>query len=141
MTRTTETSQSNRDGVVPLDGLRVLVVEDHAIGRILLDAMLGGLGIAPVLTGTGEEAREAVHHQAFDAILVDLGLPDIRGERLAEELARLPNAKGAALIAVTGRERPLLLPEVFVDWLEKPFSVRDLHRLLREATERASRSA
>jgi CheY-like chemotaxis protein len=124
-----------------LGGLTVLVVEDHAIGRILLEAMLGGLGVAARLAGTGEEARAAIAGERFDAVLIDLGLPDVHGEDLAGALIRLAPAPAPPMIAVTGRERPPRLPGVFVDWLEKPFSVRDLHRLLASATDRSRRSA
>ena len=124
-----------------LAGLTVLVVEDHAIGRILLEAMLGGLGVAARLVGTGEEARAAIAGERFDAVLIDLGLPDVHGEDLARVLARSAPKPVPPMIAVTGRARPSQLPAVFADWLEKPFSVRDLHRLLAAATESARRSA
>ena len=124
-----------------LGGLTVLVVEDHAIGRVLLEAMLGGLGVAARLVGSGEEARAAISNERFDAILIDLGLPDIHGEDLARMLVRALPASPPPMIAVTGRERPSRLPAVFADWLEKPFSVRDLHRLLASVTDRGRLSA
>ena len=127
--------------VSTLEGLRVLVVEDHAIGRVLLQAMLGGLGITATLVGSGEEAREAIGRQGFDVVLVDLGLPDVHGEDLARTLARLAGEAPPRFVAVTGRERPTVLPAIFTDWLEKPFSVRDLHRLLTGLAVAAARSA
>lgn len=110
----------------PLDGLKLLAVEDHAIGRILLQAMLGPMGVEAEIVADGAAAREAAKAKRFDVVFVDLGLPDVAGDRLAGELAELPGCKGAAIVAVTGRARPEVLPSVFVDWLEKPFSVREL---------------
>ena len=124
-----------------LAGLRLLAVEDHAIGRVLLEAMLTAIGIAPHLAATGEEARTAVREHDFDVVLIDLGLPDVHGEDLARGLARLVRGTPPAFVAVTGRERPTVLPAIFTDWLEKPFSVRDLHRLLAERRRAAARSA
>ena len=124
-----------------LDGLRVLVVEDHAIGRILLQAMLAGLGITAALAGSGEEAREAARTHDFDVVLIDLGLPDVHGEDLARTLARFAGDHRPAFVAVTGRARPTVLPAIFADWLEKPFSVRELHRLLAGLTAGVARSA
>ena len=120
---------------------RVLVVEDHAIGRILLEAMLAGLGIAATLAASGEEAREAMRAHDFDVVLIDLGLPDVHGEDLARGLARQAGDRRPRFVAVTGRERPTALPPVFADWLEKPFSVRDLHRLLTGLGADVARSA
>ena len=121
-------------------GRHVLVVEDHAIGRILLEAMLAGLGVTARLTGTAAEALAAMAEERFDAALVDLGLPDARGEDLARRLARMAPA-GMPIVAVTGRERPTAIPPVFAAWLEKPFSARDLHRLLADLGEIGVRSA
>ena len=126
MERDTTTGETKETVLRPLDGLRLLAVEDHAIGRILLQAMLGPMGVEAELVGDGAAAREAAKARRFDVVFVDLGLPDVAGERLAGELAELPGCKGAAIVAVTGRARPEVLPTVFVDWLEKPFSVREL---------------
>ncbi|MDK9697826.1 MAG: response regulator [Siculibacillus sp.] len=124
-----------------LAGLRVLVVEDHAIGRILLEAMLAGLGVVARLAASGEEAKEASGSSDFDVVLIDLGLPDVHGEDLARALARLAHGRRPLFVAVTGRERPTVLPSVFAEWLEKPFSVRELHRLLTGLGEEIARSA
>ena len=124
-----------------LAGLRLLAVEDHAIGRILLEAMLAGLGVAPRLAATGEEAREAMRHERFDVVLIDLGLPDVHGEDLAHDLAALAPGAPTLFVAVTGRARPTVLPAIFAEWLEKPFSVRELHRLLAGLGGRLARSA
>lgn len=115
----------------PLDGLRLLAVEDHAIGRILLEAMLGPLGVVATVVADGAAARKIARTENFSVVLVDLGLPDVPGERLAGELARLPGTRDAVFVAVTGRARPSELPTVFADWLEKPFSVRELDARLR----------
>lgn len=114
----------------PLDGLKVLVVEDHAVGRVLLEAMLGGLGVVVTAVGSGEEARAALVKARFDVALVDLGLPDIPGETLGRDLARLGGGAKPVVVAVTGRTRPSRLPVGFADWLEKPFSTRDLYDTL-----------
>jgi CheY-like chemotaxis protein len=124
-----------------LAGRRVLVVEDHAIGRVLLEAMLAAIGVTPHLAATGEEAREAVRDHDFDVVLIDLGLPDVHGEDLARALARLARAPTPLFVAVTGRERPTVLPAIFADWLEKPSTVRELHRLLTGLDTAAARSA
>lgn len=115
----------------PHDGLRLLAVEDHGIGRVLLQAMLAPLGVDATVVADGAAALREARRERFDVIFVDLGLPDVPGERLAVDLSATPGAAAAAIVAVTGRARPDALPAIFVDWLEKPFSVRDLDALLR----------
>lgn len=121
-----KTERSREEFMRPLDGLKLLAVEDHAIGRILLQAMLGPMGVEAEIVADGATARDAACSKRFDVVLVDLGLPDVAGDRLAAELAALPGCEGAAIVAVTGRARPDALPSMFTDWLEKPFSVREL---------------
>lgn len=123
------------------DGLRLLAVEDHGIGRVLLEAMLAPLGVEATIVADGRAAMRAAARDTFDVIFVDLGLPDIPGDRLAADLARTRGGRTAAIVAVTGHARPRDLPAVFTDWLEKPFSVRDLDGLLgRLAPPRAARA-
>lgn len=125
----------------PLRGFRVLAVEDHAIGRVLLQALLEGIGAQAVLAATGEEALALADRETFDVVLVDLGLPDLPGEALAAALAHRPGTRDAAMLAVTGRCRPEVLPGVFHDWLSKPYSARELYALLARSRPRAAERA
>jgi CheY-like chemotaxis protein len=126
---------------LPHDGLRLLAVEDHGIGRVLLQAMLAPLGVDTTVVADGLAALRVAEAETFDVVFVDLGLPDIPGERLAADLARTRGGAQAAIVAVTGRSRPAVLPAVFAEWLEKPFSVRDLDALLGRLATRLTRRA
>lgn len=125
MTETRSTDPSATD--LPLAGLRVLAVEDHAIGRTLLAAMMQPLGVEATIVADGREAIAAAKAATYDVVLIDLGLPDIAGDRLAHDLARTRGTQRARIVAVTGRARPADLPPAIDDWLEKPYSVRELH--------------
>ncbi len=114
---------------------RVLIVDDNAAAADLLAQLIG--------EWPGHQAR-AVYHprralEALDAwspdlLLVDLGLPDMSGYELAEEILAT-RARPPALIAVTGygqpedRERCLLAG--FADHLVKPVLGAELSRVLR----------
>lgn len=125
----------------PHDGLRLLAVEDHGIGRVLLQAMLAPLGVDATVVADGLTALRVAEKESFDVVFVDLGLPDVTGDRLAADLARSRGTAHAHIVAVTGRSRPASLPPVFADWLEKPFSVRDLDALLGRLAPRLTRRA
>jgi len=67
--------------------LRVLVVEDHAVVRRGLCAVLESAGLACVAdVGTGAAAERAVQEHGLDVVLLDLGLPDIDGLQLLRRL-------------------------------------------------------
>ncbi|MEK0081813.1 ATP-binding protein [Benzoatithermus flavus] len=59
--------------------LRVLVVDDIATNRMLLSALLGGLGHAPAMAEDGIKAVEAATRERFDLILMDLHMPGMDG--------------------------------------------------------------
>ena len=62
-----------------LSGLRVLVIEDHAISLDLLSILLKQVGIQVSLASHGAEAMDLVRDSEFDAILMDLEMPDMDG--------------------------------------------------------------
>jgi DNA-binding NarL/FixJ family response regulator len=67
--------------------LRVLVVEDHAVVRRGLCAVLESAGLACVAdVGTGAAAERTVQDNNFDVVLLDLGLPDVDGLQLLRRL-------------------------------------------------------
>lgn len=63
-----------------LSGVRILVVEDVATVRQVIRRILDTEGATVVEAGTGREAVELAATQMFDAVLTDLGLPDMSGE-------------------------------------------------------------
>lgn len=66
--------------------LRVLAVEDHPASRLLLADQLRELGVDATIVANGEQALAAFDAARFDAVLTDLGLPDIDGWTLAEAI-------------------------------------------------------
>jgi CheY-like chemotaxis protein len=121
---------AGRDRAKPARGeaaVSVLAIEDHEIGRRLIATMLESFGADCTAVGSAEEAEEAARGARFDVVLLDLHLPDCRGADLAARLATLPGTRGTPVIAVTGQPRPAMMPAVFEDWLEKPYSARELY--------------
>jgi CheY-like chemotaxis protein len=89
----------------PLDGLRVLVVEDRADVGELFAFLLGAAGAESARAATGREALDRFHAGVFDAVLCDLGLPDVHGEVLIRQLledATMP----PAIAVITGYGEP-----------------------------------
>jgi CheY-like chemotaxis protein len=81
--------------------LRLLVVEDDALLRLSTVDMLIDLGHAVEEAGDGAAAMALVERIAdFDAALVDVGLPGIRGEDLIAEIRRRRPRLG--IIVTTG---------------------------------------
>jgi signal transduction histidine kinase/DNA-binding response OmpR family regulator len=110
--------------------LRVLVVDDNATNRLILEEVLGNWAINVTTADGGAAAIERLRSETpFDVVCLDLQMPDIDGLQVAREIRRTA-ALGATKIllltsagdtsAITGAE--LRLDEILV----KPVSQAEL---------------
>ena len=118
--------------------LRVLVVDDERPIRRFLNASLSGQYTVLEAT-TGEEALAVTVSRRPDAILLDLGLPDLDG---VEVTRRLREWTQIPIIVISVRDREedkvAALDAGADDYLTKPFGVGELLARLRVALRRAS---
>jgi two-component system response regulator MprA len=118
--------------------MRILVIEDDdsvraAIRRALL---LGGYEI--IQASTGQEGLERAQNDVPDAIVLDLGLPDIDGIEVCRTLRRAGNR--TPILILTARtevgDRVDGLDAGADDYLVKPYDVRELQARLRAIMRR-----
>ena len=112
----------------PLEGLRVLIVEDEAMIAMLIEDLLGELGASPVkIASSIEEASESISSLVFDTAILDVNLRGKVTFPLADMLLerQLPFAFATGYGAAT-------LPEKYraVPVLQKPFQQEQLERAL-----------
>lgn len=115
--------------------LQIAVVEDDPRLAEHLLALLSHLGWSAQAFGRADQFFAAARRQRFDAILLDLHLPDLSASRL---LARLPEELRGRTIALTGRMDDWIVEESFrlglADFLLKPYRMLELKcRILRAA--------
>jgi CheY-like chemotaxis protein len=82
----------------------LLVVEDDDLQRQTIVELIGNSDVATVSVGTGAAALEAIRAQQFDCLVLDLGLPDMTGFELIEQIKLEPNGITLPIIVYTGRE-------------------------------------
>jgi CheY-like chemotaxis protein len=126
-----------------LQGLRVLVAEDHSVNQLLLEQLLINVGAVMTCVHNGREAVEAVRaagEGAFDIMLCDIEMPVMDGYQATREIRRLD--PGLPVLGLTAhafehaRERGLAAG--MADYILKPFQ----HEvLMREMARHARRSA
>jgi len=119
----------------PVDAaLRVLVVDDNAPSAQTIGWMLEMDSHEPRLAHNAREALLAAGEFLPDAILLDIGLPDMDGYDLCRELRKDPRFENTLIIAQTGwgqaKDRQLAAEAGFDHHLVKPFSVNELSALL-----------
>jgi two-component system, sensor histidine kinase len=118
-------------------GLRLLSVEDNPFGRVVLNAILTELGHQAEFIGQGAAAAERVAQGGFDAVLMDMVLPDISGIEAIKRIRALDGPPGrVAIIGVSGRgEDEAASRAAGADaFLVKPVSPRALATALLAAT-------
>ena len=121
--------------------LHLLGVEDNPFGRVVLKAILTELGHQVDFVGSGEEALARVAQARYDAVLMDMVLPDITG---VEAIRRLRAQQGPAgrvpVVGVSGRgDDETAAREVGADaFLVKPVSARGLATALADVTVRGA---
>jgi DNA-binding NarL/FixJ family response regulator len=82
--------------------LKILLADDHAIMRKgLKDVLVEGLGQVEVgEAATGQEAVEAVRKQAWDAVVLDINLPDKNGIEVLKEMKALRPALPVVVLSL-----------------------------------------
>jgi DNA-binding response OmpR family regulator len=105
----------------------VLVVEDEAKLRELLRSYFEREGMVVLSTGSGSEAIDLARRGQPDLVILDLGLPDIPGEDVAQDLRTLTNVPILMLTAKSSESDRIRGLELGADdYMTKPFSPREL---------------
>ncbi|MDP2794501.1 MAG: response regulator [Sulfurisoma sp.] len=95
---------------VDLAGLRVLVADDNATNRAILDAALRGQGMVPTLAEDGEAALAALggednDRHPFDFAILDSQMPRLDGYGVVEQLRARGWTAPTALVMLTSTGR------------------------------------
>jgi signal transduction histidine kinase/DNA-binding NarL/FixJ family response regulator len=121
---------------------RILIAEDNAVHRQVVQAMLKRRGCAAELAEGGRHAVEMFGTGAYDLVLMDCGMPGFDGfqtMRAIRDIERSRRAAGVqtravAIVAVTGNAmkgyREHCLSIGFDDYLAKPYDLARLDALL-----------
>jgi signal transduction histidine kinase/DNA-binding response OmpR family regulator/HPt (histidine-containing phosphotransfer) domain-containing protein len=89
-----------------LRGLRVLVVDDNATNRRILEGVLEHYEMAPVLVDSGSAALAALHEakqigDLFPLVLTDAQMPEMDGFTLVERIREDPALAAATIMMLT----------------------------------------
>ncbi len=121
--------ESGRPAGAPLS---ILLVEDDAVSRAFVSALLTQHGHSVSPAGSGFEALALFEGGSFDLALMDVQMPGMDGMRAAAEIRRIESAAGGHLpiVALTAYamkgDRERCLEAGMDDYLSKPFQANDL---------------
>ncbi|RMG33540.1 MAG: sensor histidine kinase, partial [Planctomycetota bacterium] len=124
----------------PLNGLRVLVAEDSLPNQKLIVGALERWSVQTTLVTTGAAAVEAVrtHPDAFDAVLMDVQMPEMDGLEATRRIRQFERESQAArpipIIAMTAHardsDRQACFDAGMDEYLSKPIHLKQLRTAL-----------
>jgi CheY-like chemotaxis protein len=79
-------------------------VEDDPVQANSIRELIGNGDVSTSIVGTGAEALAALRSRVFDCVVLDLGLPDMTGFDLIEQIKQQPEFSRLPIIVYTGRE-------------------------------------
>jgi two-component system KDP operon response regulator KdpE len=106
---------------------RILVIDDEAPVRAFLRVTLEAKGFLTFEAKTGQEGLRKIHDDKPDLIILDLGLPDMKGIDVLKSLREWSHLPVLVLTAQDAdSEKVQLLDSGADDYLTKPFSMNEL---------------
>lgn len=129
--------------VKPLDGRRVLIVDDDRGLRHVLSALLTDAGHAVESAGDGPDAVARLERDFFDIVLLDLGLPGMSGLEVLAHARALPIPP--LVIVMTADDTSATLLEAVrrqaYRYLRKPFAPNEVVEIIADAMAKAHAAA
>jgi PAS domain S-box-containing protein len=132
-----EAASESTAAPLALEGVRVLLVEDHAVNQKLAARLLERIGVQVEVANNGAEALEALCDADFDAVLMDCQMPVMDGYEATRRLrggtdaVRNPSIPVIALTAhAMTADRAQCLAAGMNDYLTKPVNPVDLQQAL-----------
>jgi DNA-binding response OmpR family regulator len=116
---------------------RILMIDDDNRLAGMVQDYLGGAGFRVTVAGTGRDGEALLKREAFDAVILDLMLPDADGLDLCRKLRA---SSDVPILMLTARGEPMDrvvgLELGADDYLAKPFEPRELQARLRAILRR-----
>ena len=109
---------------------RVVVVDDEADLRQVIEFNLSAAGHEVIVVGTGTEGLRVVRERKPEVVLLDIMLPDISGLEVCRQIKAAGDTKSVLVVLLTARGEEIDRVVGFEigadDYVVKPFSVREL---------------
>ena len=112
----------------------ILIVENEASNRILIERVLSTRGYRCISATNGQEALDVLDREQVDLILTDLSMPVLDGYRTTQLIRARPHLANVPIVAVTAYalsdEGEAAKRIGCTEYLTKPFKPRQLLELV-----------
>ncbi|MEM8750275.1 MAG: PAS domain S-box protein [Pseudomonadota bacterium] len=133
--RDEETGESAGSVLADLDTVRLLLAEDNGTNQLVVGNMLERLGCVVDIVSNGQEAVDGLLARDYDAILMDVSMPEMDGIAATKIIRSMDGEKGKTpIIALTAyaldEDRQRVLAAGMNDFVAKPISRVELARAI-----------
>jgi CheY-like chemotaxis protein len=117
--------------------LRILLAEDNVVNQKVASKMLERMGYGADIAGNGVEVLDALQHQPYDVVLMDVQMPEMDGFEAARRIRDArgtdgrPRIIGMTALAMQG-DRERCLAAGMDDYIIKPVKPAELQRALEQ---------
>ncbi len=138
---TEDDGQGDREGIP----LKILVVDDNRINQKVMIGLLERVGHSVVAIGTAVEALQKVEQEIWDVVLMDIELPNMRGDEVAKRIIanKNPDVSDTPIIALTGNvddeDAKSYREAGMIDVIGKPAKPETLNRVLSKIQPRSGK--
>ncbi len=116
----------------PLQGCRILLVEDNPINQVVAKALLSRMELSVTVVSDGEQAVEMMKSSDFDLILMDIQMPILDGYQATQQIRQFNT--DIPIIALTAaamvEDKQKAIASGMNDHLSKPINIVKLQSIL-----------
>ena len=117
--------------------MRVLVIDDDDIARELLCSTLRAAGHETFELPSSIGATRCIHEQKVDAVVLDVMLPTVHGDKLARMFRQSSGGEQPAIVLVSSRPKPELRELATLAQADDVVTKSEIQRGLVVAVQRA----
>ncbi len=128
--------------------ISILLAEDVAVNQMVVQGMLGQMGLSADWAQNGQEAVDKIKENYYDLILMDIQMPIMDGYQASREIRQfqqenhLPNTPIIALTAHAMKgDMELCYEAGMSDYLTKPLTAKKLSETLQHWSQQAIKSS
>ena len=82
----------------------LLLVEDDQIQRDNITSLIGNTDVHTTVVTNGKDALAELQREKYDCMVLDLGLPDMSGIELVEEIKNTPDVRKLPIVIYTAKD-------------------------------------
>lgn len=138
---TLKSDTANYKDIVSMDEKVLLIIEDDEKFLRILSELASEKGYKVLMEKNGEKAIELAIKYKPDAILLDIGLPDISGWKVIDKLNEREDTKNIPVHVISGREDEDSYNNIesLIGYLKKPVNLGELDSAFKKIEENISK--